>query len=251
VRVPDLAETAAAEELTIPAHIAIVMDGNGRWATRRGLPRIAGHIEGRKATKRAILACNDLGVTALSLYTFSTENWNRPGAEVSGLMDLIEGAFREELEEMCGKNVSFRASGRLDGLPPSMQRVFDYGREITAANTGLKLNLCVNYGGRAEIVDAARRLAQAVRDGRLDPADLSEEHFQQALYTPDLPDVELLVRPGREMRVSNFLLWQIAYAEIVVMDVLWPDFTADHLLDAIRAFNERDRRFGEVLDSGS
>ncbi|MBU0611482.1 MAG: di-trans,poly-cis-decaprenylcistransferase [Armatimonadetes bacterium] len=226
------------------------MDGNGRWATQRGLPRIAGHIEGRQATKRAIVACNDLGVSALSLYTFSTENWNRPADEVSGLMALIEGAFLEELEEMRTSNVNFRASGRLEQLPPTLQRVFEHGRETTAANTGLKLNLCVNYGGRAEIVDAARALVQAARDGDLDPSGLDEAAFQQALYAPELPDVELFLRPGGETRVSNFLLWQIAYAEIVVMDVLWPDFTADHLLDAIRAFNRRDRRFGMVLDSG-
>ncbi len=247
---PDLAEVAAAEGLTIPTHIAIVMDGNGRWATQRGLPRIAGHVAGRQATKSAVVACSDLGVSALSLYAFSTENWNRPGDEVEGLMHLIEGALAEELRELHETNVRFMASGRLAGLPETLQRLFADAREQTAGNTGLTLNLCVNYGGRAEIVDAARRLAQAARDGSLDPPDLDEAAFQQALYAPELPDVELFLRPGREMRVSNFLLWQIAYAEIVVMDVLWPDFTADHLLDALRAFNQRDRRFGMVLDSG-
>jgi undecaprenyl diphosphate synthase len=243
-----LADIAAAENLTIPRHIAIVMDGNGRWATQRGLPRFAGHLEGRKATKRAVAACGELGVTALSLYAFSTENWSRPSDEVSGLMQLIEGALYEELRELHETNVQVRASGRLAGLPESMQRAFAHGRELTAGNTGLILNLCVNYGGRAEIADAARALGEAVRRGELAPEDIDEGRFQQALYAPELPDVELFVRPGREMRVSNFLLWEIAYAEIMVMDVLWPDFTAEHLLEAIRAFNQRERRFGAVLE---
>lgn len=246
---PGIADTAAAEGLTIPSHIAIVMDGNGRWATQRGLPRCAGHIEGRQATKRVVADCNELGVTALSLYAFSTENWSRPGDEVSGLMQLIEGALLEELRELHESNVRFRASGRLAGLPESMQRVFAQGREMMAGNTGLIMNLCVNYGGRAEIVDAARALGEAVRRGELAPEDIDEQRFQQALYAPELPDVELFVRPGREMRVSNFLLWEIAYAEIVVMDVLWPDFTAEHLLEAIRAFNQRERRFGAVVEA--
>jgi undecaprenyl diphosphate synthase len=245
-----LKDVAISEGLTIPAHIAIVMDGNGRWATQRGLPRIAGHVEGRKATKRVVQACTWLEVPALSLYAFSTENWGRPSDEVTGLMQLIEKALREELEGLRDENVRLLTSGRLEGLPPSMQDAFAYGREITADCTGLLLNLCVNYGGRAEIADAARRLAHAAREGNLDPARLDEQAFQTALYAPELPDVELFIRPGREMRVSNFLLWQIAYAEIVVMDVLWPDFAAEHLLDAIRAFSQRERRFGMVLDSG-
>lgn len=247
---PALTDVVTIEGLTIPSHIAIVMDGNGRWATQRGLPRFAGHIEGRKATKRAVKACGELGVTALSIYAFSTENWNRPADEVAGLMELIEGALIEELAELHDMNVQFRASGRLSGLPETMQRVFADAQARTAANTGLILNLCVNYGGRAEIVDAARQLAEQVRAGLLAPADMNEQHFQGALYAPHLPDVELFLRPGREMRVSNFLLWEIAYAEIVVLDVLWPDFTAEHLLDAIRAFNKRERRFGAVPDTG-
>lgn len=244
----DIAEIAAVERLTIPSHIAIVMDGNGRWAQERGLPRIAGHLEGRKATRRAVSACADLGVTALSIYAFSTENWSRPEDEVAGLMQLIEGALYEELETLRTANVQFRASGRVHSLPESMRKAFAYGREITGENTGLILNLCVNYGGRAEIVDAAAALARAVQAGELSPDQIDEDRFQSALYAPDLPDVELFLRPGRELRVSNFLLWQIAYAEMVVMDVLWPDFDNDHLLAGIRAFNQRERRFGSVLD---
>ena len=235
---------AQAQGLTIPAHIAVVMDGNGRWAQQRGLPRLAGHYEGRRATKRVVAACGELGVKALSLYAFSTENWARPEDEVARLMQLIEQALYEELRELDQANVIFRASGRLHELPRSMQEAFRYGGEQTAGNTGLTLNLCVNYGGRAEIVDTARALAAAVKQGELTPADINEKQFQQRLYAPDLPEVELFLRPGGELRVSNFLLWEIAYAEIVVMNVLWPDFQKEHLLEAIRLFDARERRFG-------
>ena len=237
---------AQAEGLVIPNHLAVVMDGNGRWAQQRGLPRLAGHYEGRKASKRMVAACGKLGVKALSLYAFSTENWSRPEEEVSGLMDLIEHAIHEELRELDEANVIFRASGRLHEVPPSLQETFRYGRELTADNTGLTLNLCVNYGGRAEIVDTTRTLARAAQSGALAPEDIGEEHFQSHLYAPDLPNVDLLLRPGGEMRVSNFLLWESAYAEIVVMTVLWPDFQEEHLLEAIRTFNARQRRFGRV-----
>lgn len=232
----------------MPAHIAIVMDGNGRWAKRRGLPRIAGHYEGRKATKRVVTACKDLGVGALSVYAFSTENWGRPQDEVSGLMELIEHAMAEELQELTEVNVQVRASGRLEQLPLSMQKVLADSIERTAANTGLILNLCVNYGGRAELVDAVRKIADRVTTGTLPTEQIDFADIQQALYQPDLPDVELFLRPGREMRVSNFLLWQLAYAEMVLMDVLWPDFSDEHLLEALRIFSGRQRRFGQVVE---
>lgn len=244
----DIVACAAAEKLVIPAHIAIVMDGNGRWAKQRHLPRIAGHYEGRKATKRVVEACKDLGVGALSLYAFSTENWGRPSDEVSGLMELIEHALAEELQELAAVNVRFRASGRLEQLPPTMQQLFADSTERTQNNTGLVLNLCVNYGGRAELVDAMRKLATAAQAGQLDPVSLDFADVQGALYQPDLPDVELFLRPGREMRISNFLLWQIAYAEMVIMDVLWPDFREEHLLEALRVFSGRQRRFGQVVE---
>lgn len=244
----DIVAIAAAEELVVPAHIAIVMDGNGRWARRRGLPRIAGHYEGRKATKRVVEACKDLGVGALSVYAFSTENWGRPQDEVSGLMELIEHALAEELQELTEVNVQVRASGRLEQLPPSMQKVLADSIARTASNTGLILNLCVNYGGRAEIIDAVRKIAAQATAGEIAADQIDFPQFQAALYQPDLPDVELFVRPGREMRVSNFLLWQIAYAEMVLMDVLWPDFTEEHLLEALRVFSGRQRRFGQVVE---
>ena len=244
----DIVSTAAAEGLVLPAHLAIVMDGNGRWAKSRGLPRIAGHYEGRKATKRVVEACKDLGIGALSVYAFSTENWGRPQDEVSGLMQLIEGALAEELQELTEVNVQVRASGRLEQLPRSMQKVLTDAIEETAGNTGLILNLCINYGGRAELVDAVRKLAQRVSAGEMSPEQIDLPQVQAALYQPDLPDVELFLRPGRELRVSNFLLWQIAYAEMVIMDVLWPDFTEEHLLEALRVFSRRQRRFGQVVE---
>lgn len=238
----------AVSGLTLPRHIAIVMDGNGRWATQRFLPRIAGHYEGRKATRRAVEAAVDMGLEALSLYSFSTENWGRPEDEVSGLMELIEKALREELDDLHQRNVQVRAIGRIGGLPQSMQDAFAYGEELTAGNDGLRLNICVNYGGRAEIVDAVRAISAEVAAGQLTPEQIDEDVLYQHLYAPDVPDVELFLRPGRELRVSNFLLWQIAYAEFVTMDVLWPDFDAEHLIEAVRIFNTRQRRFGEVVE---
>ncbi len=235
--------------LALPAHLAIVMDGNGRWARQRGLPRLAGHLEGRRATKRIVQACNDLGLQALSLYTFSTENWTRPQDEVSGLMELIEQALREELRELCENNVTLRVSGRLAELSPSMQEIFREAIAATADNTGMVLNLCINYGGRAELVDAARQLVADVQGGRLRVDEIDEAQLRARLYAPELPDVELLLRPGGEMRISNYLLWEIAYAEMVVLDVLWPDFTVEHLLEGIRQFNRRERRFGGVREN--
>lgn len=247
----EVAAQAFAEQLRIPAHIAVVMDGNGRWARQRGLPRLAGHLEGRKSTKRFIQYALESGVQAVSLYAFSTENWSRPPEEVNGLMSLIEHSLREEVRELDEENIVFRASGRLHELPPGLQQAIAEGRAQTADNTGMTLNLCLNYGGRAEIVDAARGLAAAVARGELTPEAITEELLREQLYAPELPDVELLLRPGREMRVSNFLLWEIAYAELVVMDVLWPDFGPEAFLEALRIFSARQRRFGAVPDEKS
>ena len=230
----------------VPAHIAIIMDGNGRWAQQHGLSRLEGHFEGCKASRRAIQACSELGVAALSLYAFSAENWARPGDEVSGLMTLIESAMRDDLDDLIGADVRFIASGRREELPEPLQHVLAEAEERTAKDTGMVLNLLVNYGGRAELVDAARGLASRVQAGEIGPDDIDEAAVAAHLYAPQLPDPDLLVRPGGEMRVSNFLLWEIAYAEIVVMPVLWPDFTADHLIEAIVEYNARQRRFGRV-----
>jgi len=230
----------------VPAHIAIIMDGNGRWAEQHGLSRLDGHLEGRNAARRVIEACGELGVQVLSLYAFSAQNWQRPVPEVEGLMELIEVALREELQAAVAGDIRFIASGRRAGLPGSLRRVLDEVEEDTAGNEGLVLNLLINYGGRAEIIDATRALAHQVDAGDLSPADINEQLFADHLYAPDLPDPDLIIRPGGERRLSNFLLWEIAYAELVVMPVLWPDFTAAHLIDAIKEYNTRQRRFGRV-----
>ena len=237
--------------LSIPRHVAVIMDGNGRWAQQRGLPRLEGHLAGRHATRRVVEAASDFGVQVFSLYAFSTENWSRPSQEVTGLLDLIEGALLEELSDLCRNNVRLVPTGRLGELPESLQRTLAQVQQDTAGNTGLVLNLLVNYGGRAEIVDAARRFAERVQAGLAQPADLSEAELSRYLYAPELPDPDVLIRPGGEQRVSNFLLWEIAYTEIVTLDVLWPDFGAEHLLEAIREYNRRRRRYGGIEGGAS
>ncbi len=240
---------ARLEGLKIPEHIAVIMDGNGRWARQRGLPRIQGHLMGRQATARCVEACNDIGVKALSVYAFSVENWRRPFEEVEGLMALIETATRDEIRRLHENNIRLMASGRLSELPATLQRALAEGREGTSRNTGMVLNILINYGGRAELVDAARRMARRAGQGELDPDTIDEEVFREHLYAPELPDPDLLLRPGGELRISNFLLWEIAYSEIIVMPVLWPDFTEDHLVEAIAEFNHRNRRFGGLSDT--
>jgi undecaprenyl diphosphate synthase len=235
--------------LRLPRHLAIIMDGNGRWAVQRGLPRVQGHMAGRQATKRVVRACGAVGIEVLSLYAFSAENWKRPAAEVQAILDLIETALWEELEELQAAGVRFQASGRLHELPDSLQRALQEAEAATAANEGMVLNLCVGYGGRAEITDAARALAEAAVQGRVQPQAVDEALFRQFLYRPHLPDVDLLLRPGGELRVSNFLLWQIAYAEIVVMPVLWPDFYEEHLAAALVEYDRRQRRFGGLPEA--
>jgi undecaprenyl diphosphate synthase len=237
---------APLQGLHIPRHLAIIMDGNGRWAQQRGLPRIHGHFEGRKSTKRCAGACSELGVGALSVYAFSVENWRRPKEEVQGLMALIEASLLEEVPEFHAKNVRLIASGRRQELPDSLQRAIAEAETSTCDNTGMVLNLLINYGGRAEILDAARHLAREAAAGRLSPDDFTEDRLSEAMYTPWLPDPELIIRPGGELRISNFLLWELAYSEFVVMPVLWPDFGNEHLVEAIVEFNRRDRRFGGV-----
>jgi undecaprenyl diphosphate synthase len=203
-------------------------------------------VEGRNATKRLVQACIDLQIECLSIYTFSTENWKRSDDEVSGLMVLIEKALATEIAELNESDVRFVASGRLHELPETLQATIAEGEEATAGNSGLCLNMAVNYSGRAEILDACRQLAHDAVLGRIRPDEIRQDAFGSKLYRPELPDVDLFIRPGGEMRVSNFLLWQIAYAEIYVMPVLWPDFRKDHLEEAIEAYRRRDRRFGGV-----
>jgi len=233
---------------TPPQHIAIIMDGNGRWAKRRFLPRLMGHRAGTSSTKAMVEACNDLGVKYLTVYAFSSENWARPLTEVDALMKLMIEMTRKEIDGMMENNVRFRALGNLSKLPEATRRELETGFERTKNNTGIQFNIAVSYGGREEIVDAARRVAQLVKDGSLEPADLDEATFARHLYLPDMPDPELLIRTGGDLRISNFLLWQVAYTEIYVTDTLWPDFGKKELLKAIEAYHKRQRRFGKVLD---
>jgi undecaprenyl diphosphate synthase len=235
----------------IPRHIAIIMDGNGRWAKRRGLPRIEGHRRGDRSVRSAIEACGELGVEYLTLYTFSAENWRRSADEVQGIMWLIENVARREIRELHQKGVRLRVLGRVDELPPSLRDELRRDEEMTAGNTGLNLNLALNYGGRAEIVDATRRVAARVLRGELQPEEITEATLAAELYYPEMPDPDLLIRTGGEMRVSNYLLWQIAYSEIWVTETLWPEFGRDELLDAIRDFQRRQRRFGAVPDEAT
>ena len=222
----------------VPQHIAIIMDGNGRWANARGLPRIAGHKAGVEPVHEAVRACAELGVKALTLYAFSTENWLRPKNEVSGLMRLLSWALKRETDELDKNNVRLRASGRLNRLPESVLAELKASIHKLKDNTGLILNLALNYGSRAEIVDAVNSLIQ---EGA---KEITEEDISRKLYTAGLPDPDLLIRTSGEMRVSNFLLWQIAYSELYVTSVFWPDFRKKHLLEAIASYQSRERRFG-------
>jgi undecaprenyl diphosphate synthase len=239
---PDQALAEVIDFEQLPVHIAIIMDGNGRWAAQRHLPRVQGHQAGVSAVRDTVETCARLGVRVLTLYAFSVENWKRPRLEITTLMALLKRYLRLELKTLVTNNIRFQVIGRMEGLPQSVQRELQRGVDETASNTGLLFNIALNYGGRAEIVDAARRLLEAGAD----PAALDEQTFASHLYTAGQPDPDLLIRTSGEMRVSNFLLWQIAYAEIWVTDVLWPDFRRQHLLEAIVGFQKRDRRYGGI-----
>jgi undecaprenyl diphosphate synthase len=221
------------------------MDGNGRWAQRRGKPRIAGHLAGVSAVRATVEACARLGLEALTLYAFSTENWKRPQTEVTFLMRLLRRFLREEVELMRRQNIRLQGMGRLTALPPAVQRDLQAATEATAAGTGMVLTLALNYGGRAEIVDACNaRWEEARRQGQTETVTMTDRDLQAHLYSPHLPDPDLLIRTGGEMRISNFLLWQCAYSEIWVTPVLWPDFRGQDLSRAIEDFQGRERRYG-------
>ena len=234
--------------LVPPQHIAFIMDGNGRWARKRLLPRMFGHRAGTKATKAMVEACDELGVKYLTVYAFSSENWARPLTEVDALMKLMIEMMRQEIDGMMKNNVRFKVLGNVSKLPESTRRELERGVELTKDNTGVQFNIAVSYGGREEIVDAARAIALKVKDGSLDPAALDEATFARHLYLPDVPDPELLIRTGGDLRVSNYLLWQIAYTEIYVTSTLWPDFDKKELIKAVEAYHNRQRRFGKVLE---
>ena len=230
----------------LPEHIAIIMDGNGRWAKQRGLPRVAGHQAGMKPVRTAIETCSNLGIRVLTLYAFSVENWKRPRTEVEMLWRLLRTYLRRELPELMRQNVRLCAIGRLDALPPLVQQELEDVLAQTSANTGLRVNLAINYGGRAEIVDAVQALVDEARLGLVTTVD--EAAISARLYTSGLADPDLLIRTSGEQRVSNFLLWQIAYAELYITDVLWPDFDRAQLLGAILDYQKRDRRFGGLAE---
>ncbi|HEU4699848.1 MAG TPA: isoprenyl transferase [Gemmatimonadales bacterium] len=230
----------------VPTHIAVIMDGNGRWATTRSLPRPLGHAAGMKAVREVVEACLEAGVEVLTLFAFSQENWQRPVEEIDALMGLLQEYIAKEAAELRQKGVAVRVLGELDRLAPSARAAVDQIMAETAGGTALALNLCISYGARAEIARAARLLAAEARAGRLDPAEIDEAMIARHLYTAPWPDPDLMIRTSGELRISNFLLWQLAYAELYVTPVLWPDFTRRHLYEAILAYQHRDRRFGRV-----
>ncbi|NLX21472.1 MAG: isoprenyl transferase [Phycisphaerae bacterium] len=234
------------ERHQLPRHVAIIMDGNGRWANLRNLPRVSGHAEGAANVREIITHCARLKLDALTLYSFSTENWKRPRAEIDALMDLYVEYLIKERDEIMENNVRLTQIGRREGLPPAVLRELDATEALSRDNTGLRLCLAINYGARDEILDAVRVIVRRVQAGELDPAAIDEACFSDHLYTAGVPDPDLLIRTAGEMRISNFLLWQISYAELYVTETLWPDFGKDDLNEAIRAYAARDRRFGGV-----
>jgi undecaprenyl diphosphate synthase len=226
----------------LPAHVAVIMDGNGRWAAQRHLPRVEGHRAGIDSVRDIVETSARLGIDVLTLFAFSVENWKRPRSEVAVLMGLLKRFLRLELDNLSVNDIKFQVIGRQDELPADVRHELDIGRDRTRGNHGMLFNIALNYGGRAEIVEAARR---AIESG-IRPSDLDERRFGELLYTAGQPDPDLLIRTSGEIRVSNFLLWQIAYAEIWVTETLWPDFRARHLLEAILDYQKRDRRYGGI-----
>jgi undecaprenyl diphosphate synthase len=240
----DLAIKAGVDLDQLPKHLAIIMDGNGRWARTKGWQRLIGHREGYRALRGALLAASELGIKYLTVYAFSAENWRRPQDEVDGLMKLIETAAKEELRTMHKNNVRVNVAGRMDELPDGLRRALESGMETTANNTGIVFTLAVNYGGRAEIVDAVRDIVAA----GFDPEDITEEIISAHLYNPHQPEPDLMIRTAGEMRWSNFLIWQGAYCELYVTEDPWPEFKVDHLIHAVLSYQKRTRKFGAVVE---
>jgi undecaprenyl diphosphate synthase len=240
--------TPPAEELiargNLPRHIAIIMDGNGRWAKARGVPRLMGHRAGRESVREAVRGCAALGVEVLTLYTFSIENWQRPAREVSALMTILRQTLRAERAELRANNVRLQVIGRPADLPAAVREEIAATQRFLADCSGMQLNLALSYSGRAELVDAVRRILNDARDLALEPARVDDELLASYLYTAGLPDPDLLIRTSGEMRLSNFMLWQLAYTELWITDTLWPDFRRRHLFEAVTAFQGRERRFG-------
>ncbi|MBL8879405.1 MAG: isoprenyl transferase [Phycisphaerales bacterium] len=247
----DLTITMGLQPAQLPPHVAIIMDGNGRWAQQRGKPRILGHHEGARAVRRVTTTCARLGIDTLTLYSFSLENWKRPRDEVDGLMSLYVENLIAERGEIMDNNIRLMQIGRREGLPDAVIRELSRTEELSRGNTGMRLCLALNYGSRAEIVDAVRTIAERVRIGEMRSEDIDENTIDDALYTRGLPDPDFVIRTAGEMRLSNFLLWQVSYAEFYATPVLWPDFTETDLFDALRAFAVRERRFGDVASAAN
>jgi undecaprenyl diphosphate synthase len=235
---------AAGKERPLPRHVAIIMDGNGRWAAQRGLPRTEGHRRGVESTKECVRAAADMGIAYLTLFSFSSENWKRPPVEVSYLMGLLRRFIRRDLAEMHKNNVLLRVIGSEEGVPADLRTMLREAMALTRSNTGLQLTVAFNYGARDEIVRAAKRLAERVKAGDLDAEDITQEIFASYFDTAGIPDPDLLIRTSGEQRISNFLLWQCAYSEFLFVDNLWPDFTKQTLESAIASYQRRERRFG-------
>lgn len=245
---PVVMDTTGLDMNNIPQHIAIIMDGNGRWAKSQGKVRTFGHQAGAETLKTIVRAADKLGVKVISAYAFSTENWKRPVTEVSFIMELLSRYLTNEIDEFNENNVQVRFIGSRDGLPKVVQQKMDHAIEATKNNTGIILNLAINYGGQAEILHAVRSIASEAVSGRLSVEDIDNKVVEDHLYTRGLPAPDLLIRPGGDLRISNFLLWQIAYAEIWTTKTFWPDFTPDHLVEAILAYQGRERRFGGLVE---
>ena len=232
----------------IPNHIAIIMDGNGRWAKAKGLPRIAGHKEGINSVRDITRICGEIGVNYLTLYTFSTENWNRPKKEVNALMSLLLSTIKKEVRELHKNNVKFSTIGDLSFLPKNTENGLKEGMALTKNNTGLNLILALNYGSRQEIIDSVIKIANKVKSGEIDSDDIDETLFSSYLYTTNYPDPDLLIRTSGELRISNFLLWQCAYTEMYLTNTYWPSFREDELFKAIQDFQNRERRYGKISE---
>ena len=236
--------------MNVPKHIAIIMDGNGRWAKKRFLPRIAGHIKGAEVLRKTVRFSGELGLEYLTLYAFSEDNWKRPEEEVQGLITILRNFLAENTKEMVENNVRVNIFGHIEDWPKDIQKELRKICDMSRSNTGIVLNVALNYGGRTEIVDAVKKISGQVKDGLISVEDINERIVSDAMYTAGIPDPDLLIRTSGEMRISDFLLWQISYTEIFVTKTFWPDFSKKDMLEAIEDYNKRERRFGGILSSG-
>lgn len=251
VEMDKLKEKIMARPEQMPGHIAIIMDGNGRWAAQRNEPRTEGHKAGVEAVKEVVKAAADLEIKFLTLYTFSVENWKRPREEVAALMELLFKTTLSEMKELLDSDIKLITTGRVNGLPAGQRHILEKAIALTRNNKGLTLNLALNYGGRTEILDAVKAIANSIKGGLFDLKDIDEQLFSEFLYTADIPDPDLMIRTSGEWRISNFLLWQTSYTELYIIDTLWPDFGRKELFEAVLDYQGRERRFGRIAEQDS